>query len=32
MLSIDDLFKGRHFDQQIVIFCVRWCLWPAPVW
>jgi transposase-like protein len=26
MLSIDDLFKGRHFDQQIIILCVRWCL------
>jgi transposase-like protein len=21
-----DLFKGRHFDQQVIILCVRWCL------
>jgi hypothetical protein len=27
MLSIDDLFKGRHFDQQIIILCVCWYLW-----
>jgi transposase-like protein len=20
------LFKGRHFDQQIIILCVRWCV------
>jgi len=26
MLSIDDLFKGRHFDQEIIILCVRWYL------
>ena len=26
MLSIDDLFKGRHFDREIIIFCVRWYL------
>ena len=26
MLSIDDLFKGRHFDQDIIILCVRWYL------
>jgi len=19
-----DLFKGRHFDQEIIILCVRW--------
>jgi hypothetical protein len=24
MLSIDNLFKGRHFDQEIIILCVRW--------
>jgi len=24
MLSIDDLFKGRHFDREIIILCVRW--------
>jgi hypothetical protein len=23
MLSIDDLFRGRHFDQEIIILCVR---------
>ena len=23
---IEDLFKGRHFDQEIVILCVRWYL------
>jgi transposase-like protein len=26
MLSIGDLFKGRHFDQDIIILCVRWYL------
>jgi transposase-like protein len=26
MLSIDDLFKGRHFDRQIIVLCVRWYL------
>jgi hypothetical protein len=26
MLSIDDLFKGRRFDQEIIILCVRWYL------
>ena len=25
-LSIDDLFKGRHFDGEIIVLCVRWCL------
>jgi transposase-like protein len=24
MTSIDDLFKGRHFDREIIILCVRW--------
>ena len=23
---IEALFKGRHFDHQIVILCVRWYL------
>jgi transposase-like protein len=23
MLSVDDLFKGRHFDREIIILCVR---------
>jgi transposase-like protein len=27
MTSIDDLFKGRHFDREIIILCVRWYLW-----
>jgi len=26
MLRIDDLFKGRHFDEEIIILCVRWYL------
>jgi len=26
MLSIDDLFKGRHFDRETIILCVRWYL------
>jgi hypothetical protein len=26
MLSIDDLFKGRHFDREIIILCVCWYL------
>jgi transposase-like protein len=26
MLSIDDLFKGCHFDQEIIILCVPWYL------
>jgi hypothetical protein len=25
-LSIADLFKGRHFDREIIILCVRWYL------
>ena len=24
--SDTDLFKGRHFDQQVIILCVRWYL------
>ena len=23
---MDDLFKGRHFDREIIILCVRWYL------
>ena len=23
MLSMDDLFKGRHFDREIIILCLR---------
>ncbi len=26
MLSIDELFKGRHFDREIIVLCVRWHL------
>jgi transposase-like protein len=26
MLSMVDLFKGRHFDREIIILCVRWYL------
>src|ERR1019366_7780644 len=26
MLSMDDLFKVRHFDREIIILCVRWYL------
>ncbi|HTF68289.1 MAG TPA: hypothetical protein VK638_36990 [Edaphobacter sp.] len=24
--SETDLFKGRHFDQEVIILCVRWYL------
>lgn len=24
--SKNDLFKGRHFEQEIIILCVRWYL------
>src|SRR6266446_1851671 len=24
--SAQDLFKGRHFDQEIIALCVRWYL------
>jgi hypothetical protein len=23
-VHIEELFKGRHFDQEIVVLCVRW--------
>jgi transposase-like protein len=26
MLSVADLFKGSHFDREIIILCVRWYL------
>ena len=26
MEGVDDLFKGRHFDREIIILCVRWYL------
>ena len=25
-VPIEELFKGRHFNQEIVILCVRWYL------
>jgi hypothetical protein len=25
-VSVEELFKGRHFDQEIVVLCVRWYL------
>jgi hypothetical protein len=25
-VALEELFKGRHFDQEIVILCVRWYL------
>src|SRR5437660_4736660 len=24
--ATDDLFKGRHFDQDIIVLCIRWYL------
>ena len=26
MLSVEELFKGRHFDREVIILCVRWYL------
>jgi hypothetical protein len=26
MLNIDAFFKGRHFDREIIVLCVRWYL------
>jgi len=23
---MDDLFKGRHFEREIIVLCVRWYL------
>ena len=25
-LSLDEPFKGRHFDREVVVLCVRWYL------
>jgi transposase-like protein len=25
-VALEELFKGRHFDQEIVVLCVRWYL------
>src|ERR1700728_3940604 len=24
--GLDELFKGRHFDREIIVLCVRWYL------
>src|SRR5271156_5849910 len=24
--NMDELFKGRHFDREIIVLCVRWYL------
>ena len=24
--SLDELFEGRHFDREIIVWCVRWYL------
>ena len=26
VLNMDELFKGRHFDREIIVLCVRWYL------
>src|SRR3954468_930288 len=26
LVPLEELFKGRHFDQEIVVLCVRWYL------
>jgi transposase-like protein len=26
LVPVEELFKGRHFDKEIVILCVRWYL------
>lgn len=25
-VTVEELFKGRHFDREIVVLCVRWYL------
>ncbi len=25
-VAVEELFKGRHFGQEVVVLCVRWCL------
>ena len=25
-LGLEDLFRGRHFDREVIILCVRWYL------
>jgi hypothetical protein len=24
--GLDELFKGRHFDREVIVLCVRWYL------
>jgi hypothetical protein len=26
LLSLKELFEGRHFDREIIVLCVRWYL------
>ena len=23
-LGLEDLFRGRHFDREVIVLCVRW--------
>jgi transposase-like protein len=25
-VGLDELFKGRHFEREIIVLCVRWYL------
>ncbi|HUN39889.1 MAG TPA: IS6 family transposase, partial [Acetobacteraceae bacterium] len=25
-MGLEDLFKGRHFDREVIVLCVRWYL------
>ncbi len=25
-VAVEELFKGRHFGQEVVVLCVRWYL------
>jgi hypothetical protein len=25
-LPVEELFRGRHFDQEIIVLCIRWYL------
>jgi transposase-like protein len=25
-IGLDELFKGRHFEREIIVLCVRWYL------
>ena len=25
-LDVDELFKGRQFDREVIVLCVRWYL------